>query len=657
MRTSRSSRRALTAEMEFFAMPTPPSLQRSLSALLCLIPLVCVTAHAQPALDRSPLMTQVQRCQALLNSAPRTSLQLAQSLLATPTLPSSVEIGALSCLALSMRATGQTRSTSDLPARLIAAAERPDTHAEDRQQARSMVANLMLWHGDHAQALVLTTKFLEEGIQQLDVQAQIGALVQIAIIRSDLLGDAQGALIYLERATGLSTHLQRPPNPGDLTLYYNYGVALLSLQRYEEAVIAFDRADAIGARIGGQELVLRRIASHRAEIDRALGRIDSAEQALAKTLSWQELNDPQGRVVTLQRQARVAIDRDQAAAALALAEQAQDLAEHGYFIEERRAGLDLLADAHSLLDHRSETLRYVREARELDQARTKGDALNQLAKLQAIAERDIDPTKVHVKQELEQLLVIRNSAVAALLAVLLIGGGLLLRLRARNRRLTALSRADAVINLPNRREAERQLGKLHETKTGQQRSALILLELDAFKVLNDRHGQIIGDAVLRTVAQHLQQSCDRDDLVSRWNGASFLIARHDTRLNASQALANHLRVAIERLVIDVIPGQALTFTASVGVAPLPLFDNQPARLVDSLRAAERGLQSARLNGGNACACLWGQSIAPDIALDTILQDPARAMQHGQLLLTGSRPLNWSTSTSTSTDAGYALASP
>lgn len=652
MRSPRSLRRVLTAELEIFAMPTSPSLQRSLSALLCLLVLLCASAHA---LDRSPLMMQVQRCQTLLNSAPRTSLQVAQSLLATPTLPSPVEIGALSCLALSMRATGQIRETEDLPKRLMAAAERADTHAEDRQRARLMVANLLLWRGEHAQALALTTTVLEEGIQQRDVQAQIGALMQLAMIRGDLMGDAQGALIYLERATGLSTHLQRPPNAGDLTLYYHHGVALLSLQRYEEAIVAFERAVVIGARIGGQELILRRIASHRAEMDRALGRLEIAEQALAKTLAWQQFNDPQGRVVTLQRQARVAIDRDEATAALALAEQAQDLAEQGYFIDERRAGLDLLADAHLLLNQRSETLRYVREARELDQARIKGDALNQLAKLQAIAERDIDPAEVHAKQELEQLLVIRNSTVAALLAVLLIGGSWLLRLRAKNRRLTALSRADAITALPDRRETERLLGQLHETRTGQQRSVLMLVELDGFKMLNDRHGQIIGDAVLRTVAQHLQQSCDRDDLVARWNGASFLIARHDTRFNASQALANHLRLAIERLVIDVIPGQALTFTASVGVAPLPLFDNQPARLVESLRAAERGLQCARLNGGNACACLWGQSIAPDIALDTILRDLARAMQQGQLLLAGSRPLNWAGSAAA--DAGSALPSP
>lgn len=615
--------------------------QRSLSALVFLLSLSCLPVQAGPSVDRAPQMVQVKQCHALLTSAPQTSLQMARALLAGPSpLPTPVEIGAVGCLGIAMRSMGQLDQTVGLPERLLAAAARADASAEDQLRANSMAAHLLLWRGEHAQALALTNASLEDAVRQRDVQAQIGALLQIALIRGDAMGDPQGALTYLQRATELSQHSRRPPNPNDLLLYYNYGYALLSMQRYEEALSAFDRVDAIGARISGQDVLLRRVGSHRAEIDRARGQLDRAEAGWRKVQGWQATHDPQGHIVTLQRQAQLALDRDQAAAALVLAEQAQALAESGHFTDERRAGLDLLGDVHTLLGHRIEALQLARQARELDQARSKGEALNQLAKLQATAERRIDPAEANAVQDLDRVRVLRNGAVVALLAVLLVATALVMRLRRQRRQLATLSRTDAVTGLPNRHDAERLLSA-HANTREPQRSALILLEIDAFKTLNERHGQAAGDAALRAVARCLRQTGDRRDLIARWSGAGFLIARHDTAAPAAQALANQLRLSIERLVVEAAPGQSLTLSASLGLAPLPLFANHPARLDDSLRAADRALQSARRSGRNAWASLWGETAGPDLDLHPVLHDPARWMAQGWLSLAGSRPMPWS----------------
>ncbi|WP_315385249.1 diguanylate cyclase [uncultured Stenotrophomonas sp.] len=621
-------------------MPKLLPVRRILPALALPLWLIALPALAQRPLDGAPQMAQVDQCHALLTSEPATSLQLARKLLSGPALSTSMEIGAVGCLGVASRALGQLEQTTALPDRLLAAAARPDATAVDRQRARTMAAHLLLWGGERARALSLTATLLDEAVRERDVQGQISALMQIAMIRGDAMGDAEGALTYLHKATLLSEHLHRPPNPGDLILYYNYGYALLNLERHAQAAEAFKRAEAIGTRLAGQELFLNRIASHRAEIQRVAGQLDAAEAGLRRVLPWQAAQDPQGQVVTLQRLARVAVDRGNTAAALPLAEQAQRLAVGGHFTEEIRNGLDLLGDLHTLLGHRDQALELTRQGRALDKARSQGETLGQLARLQASAERSIDPAQVNAEQDLGRVRVLRNTAVIALLAVWVLATVIVLRLRHQRRQLTLLSRSDGVTGLFNRREAERRLDERSVRGDGA-RSALLLVELDDFKALNDRYGQAAGDSVLRSVAQCLQAACDRHDLLARWGGAAFLVARHDTSADAAQALAGHLRLAIERLVVEAGPQQHLTLTASVGVAPLPLFADAPAVVDDSLRAADRALQGARQSGRNAWAGVWGEHSSEAPHLHAVLGNPEAAMSAGWIRLSGSQPIRWS----------------
>jgi len=614
--------------------------RRGLPALAVVLFLAALPAQAQRPLDAAPQRAQVEQCHALLTSEPQASLQLARSLLAGPALSTSMEIGAVGCLGVALRALGQLDQAADLPDRLLAAATRADASPEDIQRARTMAAHLLLWRGDHARALGLTGTLLDDAVRQRDVQGQIGALMQIAMIRGDAMGDAEGALAYLHKATQLSDHLHRPPNPCDLILYYNYGYALLMLQRYEEASAAFRRAESIGTRLSGQDVFLHRIASHRAEILRVAGKHDAAEAGLRGVLAWQAMQDPQGQVVTLQRLARLSMDRGAPAAALPLATQAQGLAERGRFVEEVRNGLDLLGDIHTLLGDRARALAYLRQGRAMDQARSRGETLHQLARLQASAERSIDPAQVNAEQDLGRVRVLRNTAVIAFLAVAVIATVLVLRLRRQRRQLTALSQTDGVTGLINRREAERRLDERAVGHEGATRSAVLLIELDDFKALNERHGQAAGDSVLRAVSACLRAACDRHDLLSRWGGAAFLVARHDTGAEAAQALAGHLRLAVERLVVDLAPGQHLTLTASVGMAPLPLFNDVPADLDASLRAADRALQGARQGGRNAWAGIWGENGRQAPHVYAVLGNPEEAMAAGWVCLSGSRPIRW-----------------
>ncbi|WNH53973.1 diguanylate cyclase [Stenotrophomonas oahuensis] len=617
-----------------------PFIRRVSPALVCLLALSAAPVHAQRAGEGTPLAAQVEQCQATLSSAPQTSLQLAQTLLAQPNLPTSVEISAVGCLGFALRQQGQLDQTTDLPARLLAAAQRADASTDDRMRAQSLAAHLLLWQGKQAEALTLVSEFLDEAVQQRDVQGQIASLMMISMIRGEAMGDAAGALTYLRKATELTDHLRRPPTPGDLVVYYNYGYALLLLQRYDEAAAAFKRAEAVGVRLSGQDLMMQRMASHRAEIARVRGELDAAEFGLRGALAWQAAQDPQGQVVTLQRLALVKLDQEDARAAKPLAEQALALAKRGHFDEEVRQGLELLGDIHLLLGERAKAVALSREARQLDQRRAQDKALAQLAQLQATAERSINPTQVNAVQDLERLRVIRNATVVALALVLGIALVMVGRLRRQRQQLTTLISTDSLTGLPNRREAERLLESEMPTFASTRRTAMLLVEIDDFKSLNDQHGQAAGDTVLRAAASCLRAACDRHDVVARWGGAGFLVARHDTQAQAAQALASHLCLQIERMVVELAPGQHITVTASIGLAPLPLFADTSAVLEDSLRASDRALQSARRSGQNAWASLWGERAGQDVDLYALLHDPADAMARGWLSLSGSRPMSW-----------------
>jgi diguanylate cyclase (GGDEF)-like protein len=131
--------------------------------------------------------------------------------------------------------------------------------------------------------------------------------------------------------------------------------------------------------------------------------------------------------------------------------------------------------------------------------------------------------------------------------------------------------------------------------------ALLLLDIDHFKRINDQHGHAVGDAVLVEVARRLNQTVRGDDLIVRWGGEEFLVV--SLRLPAPRVplLAERLRLAVAGVPIDS-PAGPLAVTMSIGHAHFPLH-GEPApgweRAVDRVDGA---LYAAKAQGRNrACA--------------------------------------------------------
>ncbi|MQP75033.1 diguanylate cyclase [Stenotrophomonas sp. MYb238] len=624
------------------AMPFPPCAPRFRRLLPCLAlgTVLASPVHAQVADADARLMEQVVRCHTTVHGAPREALATAEKLLAMPALPPVVEIGAVGCRGFAQQLLGQGEGSLESAARLQALLKTPGLPPLERNRALQMAATLLQRNGQTQEGLQLLDSMLERGIADGDVSAQITALTGIALIRAEQMDDPEGALHYQQQAIALSDHLRRPPLPQDVMLHYNYGYTLLRLKRYDEAERAFARTESIANRLSNQDVMLHRIRGHRAEVLHSTGRLEAAKAQFLALLPWQQQNDPLGQVVTLQRLARIALEQDQPEDARHLGEQALALAEAGKFPESVRDSLDLLAETSMALGDAAQARGYLRQARQIDQARMKGDNLDRLARLQARAEQALDPIRINATQEASRDRLLRNAALAAAAILLLGGGGLYLRMRRQQRRLRQLGTTDAVTGLPNRREAERLLDAAMSVSPGDERDAVLLLEVDGFKSLNDLHGHAAGDVLLRAVAEELVRNSDEHDHVARWGGATFVVIRANTSQAAAFALAAHLCRCIERLQVDVAPGQCLTPSVSAGVAPHPLFPGMVAPHADTLRAASRALQVARRSGVGTWAGLWGLAEGRNVDVYSILRDPEHALAQGWIAIGGGRPMSW-----------------
>jgi diguanylate cyclase (GGDEF)-like protein len=136
-----------------------------------------------------------------------------------------------------------------------------------------------------------------------------------------------------------------------------------------------------------------------------------------------------------------------------------------------------------------------------------------------------------------------------------------------------------------------------------------LIDLDWFKAINDRHGHLAGDDVLREVAQLLTLKSRPGDTVVRYGGEEFLLIAPRTDLESGYAVADRIRRDIEAMRIHSA-GVALPVTASLGVACLSPDDVGASALIDR---ADKALYRAKQEGRNrVCLSLPASAAAAEI---------------------------------------------
>lgn len=170
-----------------------------------------------------------------------------------------------------------------------------------------------------------------------------------------------------------------------------------------------------------------------------------------------------------------------------------------------------------------------------------------------------------------------------------------------NRRLEHSAMTDMLTELPNRRAGMEALARFWGAaqRTGRPVAAL-MIDVDFFKSINDRHGHAVGDQVLQRVAKAIQSAARKDDSVSRIGGEEFLLICHDADPRTALLAAERLRQIIKALTISVAGAEDIQTSVSIGVANLEASMDKEE---DMLRAADKALYAAK-SAGRDRVCLF-----------------------------------------------------
>jgi diguanylate cyclase len=190
------------------------------------------------------------------------------------------------------------------------------------------------------------------------------------------------------------------------------------------------------------------------------------------------------------------------------------------------------------------------------------------------------------------------------LAVSASAHALMRQARDQNRHLEQLNRIDIATGLLNQTYWQHSVNQeLHRFQRGGQPATLMMIDLDDFKRINDHHGHLVGDEIIRAVAATIRE-CTRDcDVCGRYGGDEFGVILTNTGAGGAQAVAERIRARVAELRL---PGQPLLrCSVSVGIA-------EATREFEHARAwierADAAMYRAKAEGRNRVAVPRGRGL-------------------------------------------------
>src|SRR5260221_8206409 len=171
------------------------------------------------------------------------------------------------------------------------------------------------------------------------------------------------------------------------------------------------------------------------------------------------------------------------------------------------------------------------------------------------------------------------------------------RVRRQNLTLAALSSIDGLSRLLNRTHWEAVVAsEFQRCRRIGHPSSVLMIDIDHFKAINDRHGHPVGDEVIRKVSELVRGSLRLHDVPGRYGGEEFGVVLPGTGIHGAEMLAERIRARIESAVLE--PRNAVRATLSIGVAA---FDNLDANHMEWIARADRALYTAKESGRNRTA--------------------------------------------------------
>lgn len=165
-----------------------------------------------------------------------------------------------------------------------------------------------------------------------------------------------------------------------------------------------------------------------------------------------------------------------------------------------------------------------------------------------------------------------------------------------NQRLMLLTRIDPLLGIGNRRSMDEELVKISERASRYNRPySVALIDIDNFKMYNDRYGHQRGDDALLQVVKALKESVRSSDGVYRYGGEEFLVIFPEITIEGAISASEHIRQTIEALQITHECSSGGIMTASVGVAEENI---RSPDIKAVIKRADNALYAAKANGRN-----------------------------------------------------------
>jgi diguanylate cyclase (GGDEF)-like protein/putative nucleotidyltransferase with HDIG domain len=145
-----------------------------------------------------------------------------------------------------------------------------------------------------------------------------------------------------------------------------------------------------------------------------------------------------------------------------------------------------------------------------------------------------------------------------------------LALRESYEELSRLANTDGLTGLGNHRYVQEALAReLERAKQNRHSVAVIMMDIDSFKLFNDTHGHAAGDKVLRLVADAIRSLTHKDDVIGRFGGDKFMIIAPRLNRRRGKAIAERIRRRLSEQGVHMDSGQRLPLRLSMGIAVCP----------------------------------------------------------------------------------------
>jgi len=414
------------------------------------------------------------------------------------------------------------------------------------------------------------------------------------------IGDYAQAQQYLEQASKaqLAAGLHREA----VVTLYNLGRTQENLAQWDGAQRSYQQVLELSRRIGysrGETYALRGLAgvnNARGEWARALERLDEAGRIAAATPDARlQAQLALTRAVALRGYRRPADSLPLLTSALSTFGKAGSLAEMASAHEALAAAHADLGDWRSAYENQSRQKQIAERLhrQQMDQRvltlKVEFDAAAK-EKENALLQREMQAAETALAQEQHagELRIVAVS-LAVLLALLL--GLLAWRHQRTSRAMRALAMTDELTGLPNRRAV---LARLAEQLAVGRGTAVMIVDIDHFKSINDRHGHLTGDEVLRAVAGEVARALREPMFAGRLGGEEFLVLMPGADLDAGTHVAEQVRAAVASIqTARWFDGPSLSISAGVALA-----QPRPGGVADALRRADEALYAAKAAGRN-----------------------------------------------------------